>query len=30
MIPRACRPLAEIDFPIAEVSTHAAQEVNYP
>ena len=29
MIPRACRRLAEIDFPSAEVSTHAAQEVNY-
>ena len=26
MIPRACRRLAEVDFPIAEVSRHAARE----
>ena len=26
MIPRACRRLAEMDFPIAEVSRHAARE----
>ena len=26
MIPRACRRLTEIDFPIAEVSRHAARE----
>ena len=26
MLPRACRRLAEVDFPIAEVSQHAARE----
>ena len=26
MIPRACKRLAEVDFPIAEVSRHAARE----
>lgn len=26
MIPKACKRLAEADFPIAEVSKHAARE----
>ena len=26
MIPKACKRLAEVDFPIAEVSRHAARE----
>ena len=26
MIPRECKRLAEVDFPIAEVSRHAARE----
>ena len=26
MIPRECKRLAEVDFPIAEVSQHAARE----
>ena len=26
MIPQACKRLAEVDFPIAEVSRHAARE----
>ena len=26
MIPKACKRLAEVDFPIAEVSKHAARE----
>jgi hypothetical protein len=26
MIPKDCRRLAEVDFPIAEVSKHAARE----
>ena len=26
MIPKACKRLAEVDFPIAEVSQHAARE----
>src|SRR5437867_10418536 len=26
MIPKDCKRLAEVDFPIAEVSTHAARE----
>ena len=26
MIPKACKPLAEVDFAIAEVSWHAARE----
>ena len=26
MIPRECKRLAEVDFPIAEVSKHAARE----
>ena len=26
MIPRECKRLAEVDFPIAEVSWHAARE----
>ncbi|MDM8551433.1 hypothetical protein QUF72_15210 [Desulfobacterales bacterium HSG2] len=27
MIPRECKRLAEVDFPIAEVSRHAAREL---
>lgn len=30
MIPRACKRLAEVDFPIAEVSRHAAREKSGP
>ena len=26
MLPRTCKRLAEVDFPIAEVSRHAARE----
>ena len=26
MIPKGCKRLAEVDFPIAEVSRHAARE----
>ena len=29
-IPRECRRLAEVDFPIAEVSKHAAREKRFP
>ena len=29
-IPRECRRLAEVDFPIAEVSKHAAREKTFP
>ena len=28
MIPRDCKRLAEVDFPIAEVSKHAARETS--
>jgi len=30
MIPRDCRRLAEVDFPIAEVSRHAVREKKFP
>ena len=29
MIPKECKRLAEVDFPIAEVSRHAAREPNW-
>jgi adenine-specific DNA methylase len=28
MIPKGCKRLAEVDFPIAEVSRHAARETS--
>jgi len=30
MIPKECKRLAEVDFPIAEVSKHAAREKSGP
>lgn len=30
MIPKDCKRLAEVDFPIAEVSRHAVQEKDGP
>ena len=30
MIPKECKRLAEVDFPIAVVSKHAAREVDTP
>ena len=30
MIPKKCKRLAEVDFPIAVVSKHSAREVNSP